>query len=192
MKSLYETILSTTSSGKAAYFVAKNKEIEDEVFGALDGRPFQEFLKRNNLLLDKDHTYRIMLKMVKSSFVPYNAEFRKGRTLEDQLKKGPEDFFVMQKTGFAGYDIIVEFTIPDKKNGTLSSTCERILSFQRDSICVLAIPETEPLIKELDKYFEKSTKIGQISYGSRSSFNSRIGGRYLQYMFVDMKKEFVI
>lgn len=191
MKSLYETILSTTSSGKSAYFVAKNKEIEDKVFGTLDGGQFQEFLKRNNLLLDKDHTYRIMGKMVKSNFVPYNAEFRKGRTLEDQLKKGPEDFFVMQKTGFAGYDILVEFIIPDKRDGQLSSTCERIISLQRDSIYVLEIPETEPLIKELDKHFEKSTKINQISYGPRASFNSRIGGKYLKYMFTDMKKEFV-
>lgn len=191
MKSLYETILSTTSSGKAAYFVAKNKEIEDKIFSTTDCEQFKKFLKDNNLLLDKDHTYRIMSKMILSSFVPYNAEFRKGRTLEDQLKKGPEDFFVMQKTGFAGYDIDIEFTIPDKKNGTLSSTCERILSFQRDSICVLAIHETEPLIKELDKHFKKSTKCDKIEYNPRSSFSSRIGGRYLQYMFVDMKKEFV-
>lgn len=191
MKSLYETILSTTSSGKEAYFVAKNKEIEDKIFSTTDYEQFKKFLKDNNLLLDKDHTHKIMLKMVKSGFLPYNAEFKKGQTLEDQLRRGPEDFSVMVGTGFASYDLIVEFTIPDKKNGNISSTCERILSFQRDNICVLAIHETEPLIKELDKHFEKSTKIDKISYGPRAFFSSRIGGRYLQYMFVDMKKEFV-
>lgn len=191
MKSLYETILKTTGSGKAAYFAQNTKKVVDKVFGTTEYGPFIQFLKDNNLLLDKDHTYRIMLKMVKSSFVPYNAEFKKGQTLEDQLKKGPEDFSVMNGTGFASYDLTVEYTIPDKKNGNIFAPCERILSFQRDSICVLAIPETESLIKELDKHFEKSTKIDKILYNDRAFFSSRIGGKYLKYMFVDMKKEFI-
>jgi hypothetical protein len=192
MKSLYETILNSTRSGRTNYFEQNISKITSTIFSSNDYGAFVQFLKNNNLLLDKDHTHRIMSKLIKCNFVPDNIEFRKKHGIEEQLKAGPEDFFVTAHGGYAAYDINVDYVMVLQKSKSNTTICERIISMNKDCIYVVDTPETEHLIKELDKHFEKNTIVEQINYSKNSFFSSRIGAKYVQYMFTDMKKEFVI
>lgn len=190
MKSLYESILNSTKSGRTDYFARNISKITSEVFSSIDYVPFEQFLKNNNLLLDKDNTRKMMLKLTYTWLVPDNIQFRKNRGIEEQLKSGPEDFYVTTYDSYASYDINVDYVTVHEKSKENSTICERIISMNKESICVISTPETEKIIKELDKHFEKNTIIDKITYNKNSFFKSRLGAKYIQYMFVDMKKEF--
>ena len=185
MISLYESILQSTDSGKKNYMLNKTIAAVNKVLSTTGSYVMEKFMRDNNLVLDDDIAKRIQDKLYKSNYLPYVAVPYKSKDSE------PIEFGTMSKSGFAYCDVIAEYSVPERKGASVSSICERIFSMGKNWMVMLAIPETEKLLKEMDKHFSKHAVDTSVNYGGRSSFTSRIGGKYHIYFFDDLIKEFV-
>ena len=191
MKSLFETILKSTNSGKQSYIQQKTKEVVDKVLTSTGDMVMFQFLEKNKLWLDRETCKRIATKLKK--VIPHDAVVGAygSSSFERQAKNGFDDYGTLNGHGY--YDILLDYGRKmSSTRGSISTEMERIIALLPDRILVDAIPETKDIIDVLNQHFEKYTEKVEIRYSNHSFFASRFGAKYLEYKFEDLKKEFVL
>lgn len=195
MKSLYESILSSTKTGLRSFVWDKTKPVIDRVLNANSEFPMLWFLEGNNLRLDNDVVKKIVNKLKK--VLPEKALFGINQygvhqiakqTIEKYNTVGPNN------SRHAYYDIEIEYAIrPLAQHRGISQTSliENIIYLTEDNIYALDIPETKSMLKELDTHFDKYDIQNIVNLTSSYSLESKLGGKYRIYSFKDLKKEFI-
>ena len=201
MKSLYETILSSTKSGLKSFVLDKTKPVIDNVLNANSEFPMLWFLEGNNLRLDKDTVKKVVNKLVNKlkKVLPEKALFGINQYGVHQIAKQTVekwDTARLRNSRNAYYCIEIEYAMRDKNRKIRQKTLnEYIIWLTEDSICALDIPETKSILNELDTHFDKYDTQNEINLTSThfmgSNIESKLGGKYRIYSFKDLKKEFV-
>ena len=193
MKSLYESILSSTKSGLRSFVWDKTKPVIDNVLNARSEFPMLWFLEGNNLRLDNDTVKKIVNKLKK--VLPEKALFGINQYGVHQIaKQTVEKYdtarFTNSRCGY--YCIEIEYAIRDENRKIRQRTLnEYIIWLTEDSICALDIPDTKSMLTELDSHFDKYDIQNVVNLTSTYSLESKLGGKYRVYSFKDLKKEFI-
>lgn len=195
MKSLYESILSSTSSGKS-FIMDKIKPIIDNILNAKLGIPMEWFLEGNNLRLDKDAVKKIVNKLKK--VLPEGALFGNTYNIPKISKQDVEECDSVNYTylaaRYAYYKIKIEYAIRTdlyRHSFAVTEKSEYIIYLTDDYIYALDIPETKYILDNLDEHFAKYTTQDEVKLTDTNKKKSNIGGKYRIYSFKDITKEFV-
>ena len=197
MKSLYESILSSTKSGLKSFVWNKTKPVIDNVLNANSEFPMLWFLEGNNLRLDNDTVKKIINKLKK--VLPKDALFGINQYGVHQIaRQDVENWNTarLRNSRNAYYCIEIEYAIRDENRKIRQRILnEYIIWLSEDGICALDIPETKSILDELDTHFDKYDTQNEINltstYDPESNIESNLGGKYGVYSFKDLKKEFV-
>lgn len=195
MKSLYESILSSTKTGLRSFVWDKTKPVIDRVLNANSEFPMLWFLEGNNLRLDNDVVKKIVNKLKK--VLPEKALFGMNQYGVPQIaKQKVENYNTVgpNNSRHAYYDIEIEYAIrPLAQHRGISQTSliENIIYLTEDNIYALDIPETKNILNELDTHFDKYDIQNVVNITSSYSLESKLGGKYRIYSFKDLTKEFV-
>lgn len=197
MKSLYESILSSTKSGLRSFVWDKTKPVIDKILNANSEFPMLWFLEGNNLRLDKDTVKKVVNKLKK--VLPEKALFGMNQYGVHQIAKQTVEKwdtarFTNQRCAY--YCIEIEYAIRDENRKIRQKTLnEYIIWLTEDGICVLDIPETKSMLNELDTHFDKYDTQNELNLTSTHflgpNIESNLGAKYRVYSFKDLKKEFV-
>lgn len=195
MKTLYETILSSTTSGKDVIITKEIKELIEKLNKDIfDDRSVKyQFFKKNNLLLDSKNIQKLAENIVKS-IKDKNSGDKPKPALKKQLSSGIESFsdYVGTRDSIM-YSLLINI---DEGWGT-SGKKEIVILIDEDNVYVLDTPETKHLVNTMNEYFNKHTKTNECVYftsnGKQVIKKSLIKGTtYLKYDYKDMKKFFVV
>ncbi len=197
MKSLYESILSSTKTGLRSFVWDKTKPVIDKILNANSEFPMLWFLEGNNLRLDKDTVKKVVNKLKK--VLPKKALFGMDQYGVPQIaiqtvEKWDTTRFTNQR--YAYYCIEIEYAIRDENRKIRQRALnEYIIWLTEDGICALDIPETKSILNELDTHFDKYDIQNEVNltstYNPESNIESNLGAKYRVYSFKDLKKEFV-
>lgn len=193
MKSLYESILSSTKSGLRSFVWDKTKPVIDKILNANSEFPMLWFLEGNNLRLDNDTVKKIINKLKK--VLPKEALFGINQYGVPQIAKQTIESwdtsrFTNQRCAY--YCIEIEYAIRDENRKIRQKTLnEYIIWLTEDGICALDIPETKSMLNELDTHFDKYDTQNIVNLTSTYSLKSKLDGKYRVYSFKDLTKEFV-
>ena len=192
MKSLYESILSSTKSGKDVVITQEIKELIEKLNSNIfdDKSDKYQFFKKNDLLLDNKSIQKLAENIVKSIKAKNSGDKTKPE-LKKQLNKGVESF--TQQVGIRDsvtYALIIGI---EEVWGT-SLKKEIIISIDEDNVYVLDTPETKHLVNTMNEYFTKNIKSSHCilfsESGKRIAKKSIIAAPYFKYDYKDMKKFF--
>ena len=195
MKSLYETILSSTKSGKDVVITKEIKELIEKLNANIfdDYGDKYQFFKKNDLLLDNKIIKKLAENIVKSIKDKNNSDKPKP-TLKKQLSDGIESF-----SDYVGTrdSILYSLHINIDEGWGTSGKKEIVILIDEDNVYVLDTPETKHLVNTMNDYFSKHTKSNECVYftsnGKPVPKKSLISGAtYLKYDYKDMKKLFEI
>lgn len=197
MKSLYESILSSTKTGLRSFVWDKTKPVIDKILNANSEFPMEWFLEGNNLRLDNDTIKKVVNKLKK--VLPEKALFGINQYGVHQIaRQHIESWNTARLTNqrCAYYCIEIEYAIRDENRKIRQKTLnEYIIWLTEDGICALDIPETKSMLNELDTHFDKYDIQNVVNLTSThfpgSNIESNIGGKYRVYSFKDLIKEFV-
>ena len=193
MKTLYETILSSTKAGKDVVITQEIKKLIEKLNkGFFDATSVKyQFFKKNDLLLDKKSIQKLAENIVKS-IKDKNSGDKPKPALKKQLSNGIESFadYVGTRDSIM-YSLLINI---DEGWGT-SGKKEIVISIDEDNVYVLDTPETKHLVNKMDEYFSKHTKTDECIYFTNSGkpiIKKSIikGTTYLKYDYKDMKKFF--
>lgn len=195
MKTLYETILSSTTSGKDVIITKEIKELIEKLNkDFFDDRSIKyNFFKKNDLLLDNKSIQKLAENIVKS-IKDKNSGDKPKPALKKQLSSGIESFSDSIGTRDSiMYSLLINI---DEGWGT-SGKKEIVILIDEDNTYVLDTPETKKLVNTMNEYFSKHTKTNECVYfttnGKQIVKKSHINGAtYLKYDYKDMKKFFEI
>lgn len=197
MKSLYESILSSTKSGLKSFVWDKTKPVIDKILNANSEFPMLWFLEGNNLRLDKDTVKKVVNKLKK--VLPKEALFGINQYGVKQIAKQRVEYWNTARFSnprCAYYCIEIEYAIRDENRKIRQRTLnEYIIWLTEDGICALDIPETKSMLNELDTHFDKYDTQKEVTLASThfpgSNIESNLGAKYRVYSFKDLTKEFV-
>lgn len=195
MKSLYESILSSTKTGLRSFVWDKTKPVIDRVLNANSEFPMLWFLEGNNLRLDNDVVKKIVNKLKK--VLPEKALFGMNQYGVPQIaKQKVENYNTVgpNNSRHAYYDIEIEYAIrslAQHRGISQTSLIENIIYLTEDNIYALDIPETKNILNELDTHFDKYDIQNVVNITTSYSLESKLGGKYRIYSFKDLTKEFV-
>ena len=197
MKSLYESILSSTKTGLRSFVWDKTKPVIDKILNANSEFPMLWFLEGNNLRLDKDTVKKVVNKLKK--VLPEKAlfginQYGVHQIAKQTVEKWDTARFTNSRCGY--YCIEIEYAIRDENRKIRQKTLnEYIIWLTEDSICALDIPETKSIFNELDIHFDKYDTQNELNLTSTHflgpNIESKLGGKYRMYSFKDLIKEFV-
>ena len=193
MKSLYESILSSTKSGKDAVITKEIKELIEKLNSNIfdDHDDKYQFFKKNDLLLDNKSIKKLAESIVKS-IKDKNNNHKPKPELEKQLSTGIESF----SDYIGGRDsVLYSLHIKIDEAGWTFSKNEIVILIDEDNVYVLDTTETKHLVNTMNKYFSKHTKTNECVYftedGKPVRKKSNISGaKYLKYDYKNMKKLF--
>ena len=192
MKSLYESILSSTKSGLKSFVWDKTKPVIDDVITARTEFPMLWFLEENNLRLDSDTIKKITNKLKKA--LPEGAFFNARDGIRQIAKQDVEKYGSVNYPDlkYAYYNIEITYGVNrGSRYSTRTEMREFIIYLTYDHIYALDIPETKSMLDELDTHFDKYTTQDEVKPTNTFTMWSEIGGKYRVYSFKDLKKEFV-
>lgn len=195
MKTLYETILTSTNSGLQATIWNKTKPVIDSVLNSSSEFQVEWFLEGNNIRLDKDTTKKIVNKLKK--VLPEGALFGYRYGIPQIAKQNIEGYGVIKHTNprFAYYRIEIEYAYiwhEFFKSGVSTKIfVENLICLTGDYIYALDIPETKSILNNLDKHFSKYVIQDEVKLTDTYTMQSKIGGKYRVYSFKDIIKEFI-
>lgn len=186
MKTLYESILGSTNSGKGVVDEEKTIELARAIINDSTEFPIREFIEENGLLLDKQTTEKVAKLL--SKIRPYGTIFGKFsiQSLKKQIERNPSNFYNVNWTNpkYAYYSIELEYLDPTiGRRGTTGTLIQYIIKLFEDKIDVLDIPETKTIIDVLSEHFTK--------YSTIKGTKSEDLGNYRTYYFKDIKKQFI-
>ena len=148
MKSLYESILSSTKTGLRSFVWDKTKPVIDNILNnnIWSSYPMGFFLEGNNLRLDTDTIKKIVNKL--KNFLPENALFGMRQYNVHQISKQTvENWSTVKFTNprFAFYRIEIQYAIRDDLDNRIKTRIldENIIWLTEDNIYALDIPETK-------------------------------------------------
>ena len=195
MKTLYESILSSTKSGKDVVITKEIKELIEKLNANIfdDKSDKHKFFKKNDLLLDSKSIQKLAENIVKS-IKDKNSGDKPKPALKKQLSSGIESF--SDSIGTRDSIMYSLFINIDEGWGT-SGKKEIVILIDEDNTYVLETPETKQLVNTMNEYFSKHTKTNECVYfttnGKQIIKKSRINGAtYLKYDYKDMKKFFEV
>lgn len=193
MKTLYETILSSTKAGKDVVITQEIKELIEKLNSNIfdDKSDKYQFFKKNDLLLDNKSIQKLAENIVKS-IKAKNSGDKPKPALKKQLSAGIESF-----SDYVGTRDSIMYSLHiniDEGWGT-SGKKEIVILIDEDNVYVLDTPETKHLVNTMNEYFSKNTKTNECVYftsnGKPVIKKSLISGTtYLKYDYKDMKKFF--
>ena len=197
MKSLYESILSSTKTGLKSFVWDKTKPVIDKILNANSEFPMLWFLEGNNLRLDNDIVKKIVNKLKK--VLPEKALFGINQYGVHQIAKQTVekwDTARFNNPRYGYYCIEIEYAVRDENRRIRQRILnEYIIWLTENGICALDIPETKSILDELDTHFDKYDTQNEINltskYDPESNIESNLGGKYRVYSFKDLIKEFV-
>ena len=194
MKSLYESILSSTKSGLKSFVWDKTKPVIDDVITARTEFPMLWFLEGNNLRLDKDTVNKIVNKLKK--VLPKNAVFGRNYGIRQIAKQDVEKYYTANYPDlkYACYNIEITYGVKiggPRNFSTRTEMSEFLIYLTYDYIYALDIPETKSILDELDTHFVKYTTQDEVKLSHTYTMWSKLGGKYRIYSFKDLIKEFV-
>lgn len=185
MKTLYESILGSSHSGKYVIDEEKTIELATEIINSSTEFPMRGFIEENGLLLDKQMTEKVSKLL--SKIRPYGATFGKvgTPTLKQQIERNPTHFVSVtwENPKYAYYCIILEYWNTTGRKGSNSILIQYIIKLFEDKIEVLDIPETKSIINVLSEHFTK--------YSTTKGTKKENLGDYRTYYFKDIKKQFI-
>jgi hypothetical protein len=192
MKTLYESILSSTKSGKDVVIPNEIKKLievlNSDIFD--DDPQKHQFFKKNDFLLSNSEVKKLAEKIVKS-IKDKNSSDKPKPGLKKQLDKGVECF--SQLVGVRDSVTYSLFIGIDEGWGT-SLKKEIIISIDEDNVYVLDAPETKHIVNKMNEYFTKNIKSSHCILFSESgkpiAKKSIIAAPYFKYDYKDMKKLF--
>lgn len=195
MKTLYESILNSTNSGKDVVITKEIKDLIEKLNKDIfDDRSIKyQFFKKNDLLLDNKSIQKLAENIVKS-IKAKNSGDKPKPALKKQLSSGIESFSDSIGTRDSiMYSLLINI---DEGWGT-SGKKEIVILIDEDNTYVLETPETKQLVNTMNEYFSKQTKTNECVYfttnGKQIIKKSRINGAtYLKYDYKDMKKFFEV
>lgn len=193
MKTLYESILSSTKAGITGVISEKIKDLIEKLNA--DTRTDtaylqQQFFKDNDLLLDDKSIEKLLKNMVKTIKSNEDKAIIKPG-LKTQIEKGVEIFADIENYNSISYGVAVnvEFVWGSAKRK------DYIIYISEDCIYVLDNDATKKLLSKMDEYFTQYKTVNEFVYEygngkkiTRSSFYA--GGKYRRYDYKDMKKFF--
>lgn len=192
MKTLYESILGSTKSGKDVVIPKEIKKLieilNSDIF---DDTPQKyQFFKKNDFLLSDSEVKKLSEKVVDTIKRKNNGDKPKP-DLKKQLNKGVESF--TQQVGIRDsvtYALIIGI---EEVWGT-SLKKEIVISIDEDNVYVLDTPETKHIVNKMNEYFTKNIKSSHCILFSESgkpiAKKSIITAPYFKYDYKDMKKLF--
>jgi hypothetical protein len=192
MKTLYESILGSTKSGKDVVIPKEIKKLIEELNSDIfdDSPQKYQFFKKNDLVLSDNEVKKLTEKIVDTIKRKNNSDKPKPE-LKKQLNKGVESF--TQQVGIRDsitYCLIIGI---EEVWGT-SLKKEIVISIDEDNVYVLDTPETKHLVNKMNEYFTKNIKSLQCILFSESgkpiAKKSIIAAPYFKYDYKDMKKLF--
>lgn len=192
MKTLYESILGSTKSGKDVVILEEIKKLIEELNSNFfdDDQQKHQFFKKNDLLLSDNEVKKLAEKVVDVIKRKNNSDKPKPE-LKKQLSKGIESF--TQHVGIRDsitYSLIIGI---EEVWGT-SLKKEIIISIDEDNVYVLDTPETKHIVNKMSEYFTKNIKSSHCilfsESGKRIAKKSIIAAPYFRYDYKDMKKLF--
>lgn len=192
MKTLYESILGSTKSGKDVVIYEEIKKLIEELNSNFfdDDPQKHQFFKKNDLLLSDNEIKKLSEKVVDSIKRKNNSDKPKPG-LKKQLDKGVESF--TQHVGIRDsitYSLIIGI---EEVWGT-SLKKEIVISIDEDNVYVLDTPETKHIVNKMSEYFTKNIKSSHCilfsESGKRIAKKSIIAAPYFKYDYKDMKKLF--
>ena len=194
MKSLYESILSSTKSGLKSFVWDKTKPVIDDVITARTEFPMLWFLEGNNLRLDKDTVNKIVNKLKK--VLPKNAVFGRNYGIRQIAKQDVEKYYTANYPDlkYACYNIEITYGVKiggPRNFSTRTEMREFLIHLTYDHIYALDIPETKSMLDELDTHFTKYATQDEVKLSPTYTIWSELGGKYRIYSFKDLIKEFV-
>lgn len=195
MKTLYETILSSTKSGITEIIGNKVKDLIEKLNA--DTRTDtahlqQKFFKDNGLLLD-DKSIEKLLKNMAKNIKSGDDKARIKPGLKAQIEKGVEIFADIENYNSISYGVglIVDFVWGTAKRK------DYIIYISEACIFVLDNDATKSLLHKMDEYFTQYKTVNEFEYMfrigkkiTRSPFYA--GGKYRRYDYKDMKKFFEV
>jgi hypothetical protein len=192
MKTLYESILSSTKSGKDVVIPNEIKKLievlNSDIFD--DDPQKHQFFKKNDLVLSDNEVKKLAEKIVDAIKRKNNGDKPKPE-LKKQLNKGVECF--SQLVGVRDSVTYSLFIGIDEGWGT-SIKKEIVISIDEDNVYVLDAPETKHIVNKMNEYFTKNIKSSHCILFSESgkpiSKKSIIAAPYFKYDYKDMKKLF--
>ena len=189
MKTLYESILSSTKSGKDVVITQEIKELIEKLNSNIfdDKSDKYQFFKKNDLLLDSKNIQKLAENIVKS-IKAKNSGDKPKPALKKQLSAGIEsfsDYYVGTRDSIM-YSLHINI---DEGWGT-SRKKEIVILIDEDNVYVLDTPETKHLVNTMNEYFSKNTKTNECVYfttnGKPVIKKSLISGAtYLKYDYKD-------
>lgn len=194
MKTLYESILSSTKSGITGVISDRIKDLIEKL--NVDTRTEtaylqKQFFKDNDLLLDNKSIEKLLKNMAQTIKSTDEAIIKP--SLKAQLTKGVEIFADIENYNSISYGVAlnVEFVWGSAKRK------DYIIYISEDCIFVLDNDATKSLLSKMDKYFTKYKTVDEFEYMfinskkiTRGSFYA--GGDYRRYDYKDMKKFFEV
>ena len=194
MKSLYESILSSTKSGLKSFVWDKTKPVIDKTLNANSEFPMLWFLEGNNLRLDKDTVNKIVNKLKK--VLPKDAVFGRNYGIRQIAKQDVEKYYTANYPDlkYACYNIEITYGVKiggPRNFSTRTEMSEFLIYLTYDYIYALDLPETKKILDELDTHFVKYTTQDEVKLSDTYEMESKLGGKYRVYSFKDLKKEFV-
>jgi hypothetical protein len=192
MKTLYESILSSTKSGKDVVFPKEIKKLIEELNSDIfdDSPQKYQFFKKNDLVLSDNEVKKLAEKVVDTIKRKNNSD-KPNPALKKQLNKGVETF--SQQVGIRDsitYCLIIGI---EEAWGT-SLKKEIVISVDEDNVYVLDTPETKHIVNKMNEYFTKNIKSSHCILFSESgkpiAKKSIIAAPYFKYDYKDMKKFF--
>lgn len=192
MKTLYESILSSTKSGKDIVIPNEIKKLIEKLNSDnFDDAPQKyQFFKKNDLLLSDSEVKKLAEKVVDTIKRRNNGD-KPNPALKKQLNKGVESF--SQQIGIRDsitYCLIIGI---EEVWGT-SLKKEIVISVDEDNVYVLDTPETKHIVNKMNEYFTKNIKSSHCilfsESGKRIAKKSIIDAPYFKYDYKDMKKLF--
>ena len=193
MKTLYESILSSTNAGITGVISEKIKELIEKLNAdtRTDTAYLQhKFFNDNDLLLDDKSTEKLLKTMAQTvKSTDDKARIKPG--LKAQIAKGVELFADIENYNSISYGVAVnvEFVWGSAKRK------DYIIYISEDCIYVLDNDATKKLLSKMDEYFTQYKTVNEFVYEygngkkiTRSSFYA--GGKYRRYDYKHMKKFF--
>ena len=195
MKTLYESILSSTASGTDIIIEKEIKELIEKLnANFFDDRSVKyQFFKKNDLLLDNKSIQKLAENIVKS-IKDKNSSDKPKPALKKQLSDGIESF-----SDYIGTrdSILYSLHINIDEGWGTSGKKEILILIDEDNVYVLDVPETKHLVNTMNEYFNKHTKTNECVYFTKNGKSipkkSLISGAtYLKYDYKHMKKFFEV
>lgn len=195
MKTLYESILSSTKSGITGVISDKIKDLIEKLnAGTRTDTAYlqQQFFKDNDLLLDNKNIEKLLKNMAKNiKSTDDKAIIKPG--IKAQIEKGVEIFADIENYNSISYGVAinVDFVWGSAKRK------DYIIYISEACIFVLDNDETKTLLNKMDEYFSKYKTVSEFEYMfgngkkiTRPSFYA--DGKYRRYDYKDMKKFFEV